>query len=610
MGKILKLSLVCWLLPFNAVAEITDVWDRGYLEPCDCRGSLEEAIPQVLSNHSPLRQNAVFNEILPNLIRAYAFDTSVPAAEKGIFWTVYELGSQDIVNALIEAKAAGLRVELITDGKSILNNPEGAVDPSRSFQRELLFDAYRRLRAAGVRVVYSNPDWNPSGNLYPRIMHEKIRIFARKIRSRWRPLFAYVSTHNDTYSEMLGDPLESLSPERMREGHLLSTELLEGSRGNVQTSFIVRNVDLLKELWTNYQAQAELYGQGRGNIKELTPRPPLEISLGDGTKIVMAFTFGRRSAFNPNERQAKFITDLATDPELNTTRVRLTQFVFTYGKVEDALKVLAQSEAKPIEAIVDARAAFEAYTQARAMAGLFSVTDYRPGNYIDYPWKKDLRKKIFLKTYSHKHDRLHLKNSYIRYRRGDEPVRFRIYTGSLNLSSNGSANKEVAFEIDTPSTHFARVMENQWNQLQTEGSLYNFADEALLSRLKGVGQRFGVRIENAPEARASLQSFLTAIGQPNLPDIISAPFVRPEWMSSLGEFYGNVGASALERDRILNDVDANLQQVNRFYPSLSNLEVFLNLSQKADMLPSVRAAILRLFTTTETPRATDDPAER
>ncbi len=569
------------------------------MEPCSCQESFDKAIPAIFANRRQSAQDAAFNEILPNLVRRYADENSVPAREKAIFWTVYELGSADIVNALLYAHARGLKVEVLTDGKSLIQNP-GSDGDERSFQRQMLKDAADRLRAAGVTVRYSNPDFTPRGNLYPRIMHEKIRLFARKIRNRWQPLFAYISTHNDSYSEMRGDPLESLSMERIREGRLLDEEMIAGSRGNVQTSFILREQRLLQEIFANFRAQMTLYGLGVGHIQDLPQRKPLVVDLEDGTQIRMGFTFGRRSALNPNEWQAQFYDQLSAEGASVQANIRLTEFVFTYGKVEEALKTLVGTQSPPIVALVDQRSAFQPYTQARAMAGLFSLTDYIPSRPIDYPWKKSLREKVIVKSYNHPHDRLHLKNSLIRYRRGRAAERYRIYTGSLNLSSNGAANKEIFFEIDTASKRFLKVMDDQWEGLSAEGNIKDFAMEALLNRLKGVGSQQSWIFKDEVVVEDSLRIFMGRLAGAALDASLPTLFPNPQapqrlrWVNALGEFYKNA-TTAVDPELLLSEVELNLAETVRFYPGLSNVEFFLNLNHKPDMSPAIRQAILNLY---------------
>jgi hypothetical protein len=589
-------------------------WDASLLKPCVCDQNFDQAIPRVFANRLTSDHEANFLGVESELIDSFTAAKTLANSDKYIFWSVYELGAYDVANSLIRAAHAGVHVQVVTDGKSV-KLPSRSDRQYRSYQNrgEMTRDIYGLLTLAGVDVAYSNPEFKPVSTPYPPLMHEKVRIFGIKKGNGVQPTFAYVSTHNDSYSDTIGDPIASLSRERLRKGDLKRSELVPDSFGNVQTAFIVRNSEILKSLYKNYRDQFITYGKGRGHIADLPEQDPLDVKLSDGSTIRVAYTYAKsHSSYNPNQEQADFVESAAArDSNIKIQSARLQQFVFSYAKVANALKDAASADAPKVEVLIDGNFAYQPYSQGRKMAGLFSVQTYRGAKPVDYPWPRALRNSVEVKAYVNGHDKLHTKNTIITYKKASE-FRYRIYTGSLNLSSNGVSNKEVMFEFDTSSPSFASVMDEQYKQLQSEGDLKPLAESALFMRLRQTAVSWGGKeIEDTPATVAAYKSFLKdvrPIANKSYDSLNSLAFIgngietlaqetlkQDAWTRSLSQFYDNVGAENLSSD-IVNDVQKNLNQTKTFSPNVSNVELMMGLTEdKKSLSPAVRNAVLELF---------------
>jgi hypothetical protein len=611
-------------------AVVTQGWSEEFIKPCVCDSSFEKAFPKVFANRVNTAKEAKFLKITTDLIKGFVEAEGVANSKKHIYWTVYELGAFDIVNALVEAKRAGVQVVVVTDGKSVIPKPasdlslepnidlgkkgdddEIPVAPLLADRHLLTKEAFKTLKAAKIPVAYSDPEFKPVSTPYPPIMHEKIRLFAVEKAGKIVPTFAYISTHNDTYSETIGDPLTTVPLERLKEGQLTSQELDPRSKGNVQTAFILRHSGLLYELLQNTLTQVTTYKNGKGRIFDIPMREPTELTLGDGTRVQLSFTYARkRPTFNPNEGLKNFISELNEEP-VNSVKanIHLQQFVFSYGGASEVLKDFFEKHGENVsmDVWVDGNFALEAYSQARKMSGMYTVLTYRKDSPIEYPWKKSIRQNIDGRTYANSFDKLHTKNTYIKYRKADQAEdRYFIMTGSLNLSSNGVSNKELFFVIDTPSRKFIDLMESQAEFLRNEGFLKPIDDTALFQRIKSTAKKMaGVSFKDEQRAYQAYDGFLKVLEKGRDDFRISNLMISPmsdfsnvstfRWVNALATFLENAGAEQAITP-LTQDLNRNLKEVNKFYPSVPSVEILLHLSdQKETVDPKVRNAILDLF---------------
>ncbi len=615
-------------LAAQAQASVSRAWNSDYINPCQCDASFEESFPQIFANRLPEKDEAQFLKITTNLIQEFTESSEIENSKKYIFWTVYELGAFDVVNALVAAKNAGVNVFVITDGKSVVEKPketdadtEAEEDESESktqavmpwvADRHLLTkEAYKTFVKAKIPVAYSNPEFDPISTPYPPIMHEKTRMFAVKVGSKIVPTFAYVSTHNDTYSETIGDPLTTVKLERLKKGNLSSKELDPRSKGNVQTSFILRHQEILKVVLDNIVDQLNIYKNGKGRIFDIPNKEPQNFELKDGTKVNLSFTYGkRRPTFNPNENIKNFVGELVLEPANSVKAdIHLQQFVFSYGGASDNLKSLFEKHNESVKANiwVDGNFAFEPYSQARKMAGMYTILTYRKDMPIEYPWKKQTRENINALAYVNNFDKLHTKNSFIAYQtRHMTRERFKIYTGSLNLSSNGVSNKEMFFVIDTDSPLFIKTMKKQREFLGKEGYLKPIDDSGLFLRIKRTSKKLaGVSFSNEEDAYTAYYDFLKVIDKKARNYIQDTFTLKPyldlssinayKWIDALGEFLNSVGAEKAV-EPITLDIQKNLKETEKFFPSVSSVDIMLHLTEQSETLdPKVRQSVLDLF---------------
>lgn len=607
-------------------------WSNDYMEPCACDETLEQTIPAVFANRLPGGRETALLDNLVSLIDGFTKSQKISNDRKYIYWTVYELGAFDIVNALVRAQEAGVRVFLVTDGKSVLTKPpappkspptdedaddgdqtQGATVGILQDRHLLTREAISTLRKAGVQISYSDPEFEPISTSYPPIMHEKVRIFATRPSNRIEPLFAYVSTHNDTYSETVGDPLAKLNLDRLKRGKLTREDLEPGSRGNIQTAFILRNQKILQSLLKNARDQVETYKQGKGRIVQVENQKPQTFELGDGTRIRLTYTYAKsRSAYNPNIQIKEFFDYLGREANGSAqVRGHIQQFVFSYSGASETLKdFLTQNPKSSLRVWIDGSFAFEPYSQGRKMAGLYTVRTYSKRNPIDFPWRKELRSRVQSLAYVNTNDKLHTKNASFKYL---EPhsgkVRHRIYTGSLNLSSNAVSNKEVFFEIDTPSKSFAELLESQAQFVEGEGYLRSVAEGSLFRRVRKAadvlaGQKV---VENDPRVQTAFNRFLQMLTKSQKEDFLAqlnfgnnyyfleSDFTEPAWLESMGDIYEVAGADKAE-ELVTESVRKNLQQTKRFYASVPSVDILMHITENEQKIdPEVRQAIIDLF---------------
>lgn len=612
-------------LQTNSWAQTWSPWKSEFLEPCECSSSLEEAVPFVLANRLPEKFETPFLPNLVKLIDGFAADPGMPQDRKYIYWTVYELGAFDIVNALARARQAGVQVFLVTDGKSILTKPakkekaddeeEENLNPKESVSilqdRHLLTrEAFKVLQKAGVKIAFSDPEFEPLSTSYPPIMHEKVRIFAVRPANKIVPVLGYVSTHNDTYSETVGDPLPSLDLERLKQGKLLRSEIEKGSRGNIQTALVIRHEGILQSLLKNARDQFEVYRQGKGRIHDVENQKPTEFELQDGTKIKLSYTYAKtRSAYNPNSQIKEFIKERLETASNEKFNGHIQQFVYSFGGASETLKdfVEANTNSK-FNVWIDGSFAFEPYSQGRKMAGLFTVLTYRKKAPIDFPWKKELRTRVRSLAYVHPNDKLHTKNAHFKYEAaGGE--RHRIFTGSLNLSSNGVSNKEVFFEIDTQSDKISKVLDLQAQYIEAEGFLRPLSERALFKRVRKTANNVsGEEIkESDPKVIRAFDAFLGKLGKSasdqflksmdmmSVFEVSKMNLAEPEWLKAMGEFYDRVGAEKAVNP-IFQSVRENLNKTSKFFPTVPTVDILLHITENQENIePEVRQAILDLF---------------
>ena len=600
-------------------AQTVQLLQSHFVEPCACDSSLGEAFPNVLANRIG-KTDDVFLRAQIKMINDFVASTAYPNGDKFLFWTVYELGSSDIANALIAAQEAGAHVSVLTDGKSVLvGKPKDDEDSRFSQDRTVLTrDVYARLKKAGIEVAYSDPEWSPTSTSFSPIMHEKIRILAvRQPGADIRPVFGYIGTHNDTFSDLGGDPLSSVPIERLREGGLQRHELDPNSRGNVNIAFTVRHAGILASLYKNFRDQQKVYkagGSKGGRIRDVENQKPADFELADGTKIRLSFTYAKSSsAHNPNEDMANFfdqgleVTQGNEQHEvLSFDKITLEQFVFSYGKVADSLKALAQAGRLPeTQLIIDGNFAFQGYSHGRPMAGVFALYPQRTSKPLVFPWADVERKNIRAYAYVNYADKLHAKNTSVRYRTPDGQPRTRVYTGSTNLSGNSVSNKEIFLEIDSACAQFADVIEEQMAAVLGEESARPLNQGALYTRIMGSMRAVGLRPgKKYQEIKESYQKFIQTLGRAQEsamltisglnPFSLSADVTRSAWLDSLETFVDDAGSGSPEK--LVKDLQKNLKETSRFYPSVPSVEIMLSLTDDAENLnPATRSTILKLF---------------
>ncbi len=572
-------------------------WKTAFSKPCLCDDSTQEAIPALWSNWNQPQRYFDFLSLLANSIDDFTADKNIPNKEKLILWSIYELGTFDVANALIRARKAGVEVRVVTDGKSVRMPPKNHPNYYNYRDRGVLTRAvYQDLVNAGVSVSFSTPEWTPQSTLFPPLMHEKVRVFAQKSAKGLLPLVAYVSTHNDTYSDTIGDPLATVTMERMKKGPLQRSEIAPLSFGNVQLSFVIRHAVLIQNLIANFLIQEKVYGQGTGRISQVPDTKPAAYSMKDGSRIVLSYTNGKPNGFNPNMLQAQFIMDHRTQMQ----SALLTEFVFSHTKTEQALLELVKANpAIRLQVAIDGNFAFQDYSMGRSMAGLYTVQGFRSDSNVLYPWAKEIRKNTYALSFNSHQDKLHLKNSIYSYKNAQGAFRYRIYTGSTNLSGNAASNREISFEIDTSSPHFAKVMYAQWGLLIKDPFMRPLAKEALLNRLMASARAAGDRPNsNLQTVLASLNQLISNLANSTVafaPIMNAAPKPNPTVMA-VNQFYTqlNLPKSA---QFVSQDLHGNIQKTSRFWSGLSSVEVMLLLTQTKndEPNPARHKAVLNLF---------------
>ena len=597
-------------------------WRAEYISPCVCDGSLREAFPKLFANRLPQDQEAHFLEVATDLIDGFVKAPGATPSQKYIYWSVYEFNAYDIVNALIRASQAGVNVQVVTDGKSVVMPPEDAspqVAATPQNDRNFLTrDVYKVLVDAGISVVYSNPEFKPISTSFPPIMHEKIRLFAVKNDAGITPVVGYVSTHNDTFSDTIGDPIASLSLDRIRQGQLSRSDLDPYSRGNVQNSFIVRHAGMLALLMKNFNDQYKLYGKGTGRIANVPQRDPAHFELGDGSHVTIAFTYGQReSAYNPNQELSDFVDELSslggTQSNVQSApQINLQEFVFSYDKARDSLKnLVATNTDARIDVMIDGNFAYQSYSEGRPMSGLYTVRNGRTSNQIEMPWDSEARRSVKTYAYVNGADKLHSKSAWVHYKDAAGSDRFRMFTGSLNLSANGVSNKEVIFEIDSPSRDFVDILGAQNSYLlSSDPSVRPLAEAALFSRINSTLRAWGGK--SAPRSRENLQKyseFLAMLGartldsrlnlfsnESDLTNPLAALAGRASWIAEFSKFLTSVSAGDTVVQKVVDDVSKNFAAARSFEPNLANVEVLLVLTDDVKTIkPATRNAVLDLF---------------
>ncbi|MBS1983704.1 MAG: hypothetical protein JST16_05980 [Bdellovibrionales bacterium] len=582
-------------------------WTSELMAPCDCNTNLREAIPYAFANRLEGANTNDMIRVETDLIEGFTNDTTVANSKKVILWTVMELGHYELLNALKGALAAGVEVRLVLDGKYVVAPPPADVPgdeelapakdgapakqpkgPSRSLR--FAMDIAAQLQAAGATVSYSDPDWAHSHVQFPRLMHEKVRIFGIKARRKVTPFFAYVSTHNDSYSDTQGDVLPSVPDAKVQAGHLQPEDFVKGANGNVQTSFILRDAKLLANLLQNYLDEEKVYGQGTGSIADVPRQEPELETLADGSTIQLAYTYGAKDGPNPNQAIADFLQGFASSlkkgPRLNTAY--LQEFVFAFAPVNEALAAAANHSAVSLNALVDWHYVTQEDSDIRAMAGLYTIRGGQKNARVDQPWSDDLLSRVSAKTFVDGHDLLHTKNSSFTYTDARGIARRRVYTGSLNLSQNGASNKEVSFEIDSAQSHdlFA-VMDAQRQALEHAPQIFSVVDQALLGRMAALVNHSGAHLALTPDVRTAYAAFVQRALDPR---------TQSEWLTALSDFYAATGVKDEVVQLVMTELRKNLAAAPKFRPTMANLEVMCLLSTNPKSLaPAERQAILNLF---------------
>jgi len=342
-------------------------------------------------------------------------------------------------------------------------------------------------------------------------------------------------------------------------------------------------------------------------------KDPTEIELGDGTKVQLSFTYARKKAkgiINPNEGLKNFLADLTLEPQNSiAAEIHFQQFVLSYGGASETIKEFLEKHTKNVSmnVWVDGNFSLEWYSQARKMAGLYTVFKNAKSVYVERPWWYKTRENIEARTYDNNFDKLHTKNTYIAYRKASQNEdRFFITTGSLNYSANGISNKELHFVIDTPSSKFVDLMRAQAKFIETEGYLRPIDDAALFRKIKSTSKKMaGVSIKDEAHVFEAFDDFLKVLNKGKEQFVMNSLMMSPfselsddssfQWVNSLGTFLEDVGAEKAAGP-LKVDLKKNLNEVQKFYPSVSSVEILLNLSEQSENPdPKLRVAILDLF---------------
>ncbi len=589
-----------------------------FFQPCICDGSAEEAISAAFTNRSGPSASSL-HDVLVQYVRSFVETPSIPQNEKVILWSVMEMDDFSLARELMQAAESGVEVHFVTDGKSIeasekildAGSSSDAGDltgPSRAgIEIERMRFLAESLERAGARLSWSKPEYQPEDGGFAPLMHEKVRIFARR-DSRKKgaaaliPLSAYISTHNDTLSELQGDLKSGIPESKRRSGQLTRSDFIPGSFGNVQSAIVVRNAEMLQVLTRNFLKQESHYKKGIGRIADLPHVQPLDLSLANGDQIRMSFTFADSKSRNPNMDISDFI-----NRNQESASVTLQHFVFSHKETADALESLSKTSHHTVTTVSDGHFAFRNYSRVRPMSGLFTLNPSKKGPWVVRPWDLHQRQLFHNFVFLSGTDKWHTKNSRVIYESENGQVRQRLWTGSLNLSANATSNKEVQIQIDSVTPQkLSMLIDDQRNALQSDGYLMPLAEGALMRRMVAVSRPSGAKIaiSNA-KTRKAFSRFCESVGavlsfSPRLRldfSLFSFFGQAPRWLSALKTFYIEAGASGTQATDTLNLVESDLDQVgDDFVPTYERLELMLSVTEMSDkMTPEIRSYVSQVL---------------
>lgn len=271
-------------------------------------------------------------------------DKSVDASKKEIHVVRYTLGDERLLEALLAAKAAGIKTTLVTDfnvsAEPILTTRDEAKyttdfsnikfkdSPGGQFMARLTSKELPEAQRFVVGTdVFSQPLYNSSLDRKP-ILHEKLTLLRKGSQT-----VTYVSTANAARNP------------RYNRTYLIPDK-------QIYLAIVNHVLDLI-----------EVYKRGN-ETKAIASRPWPKIVYKDGSSLEIAYTDGK---FNPNARMLSFLNN----KKIKIKKIYMSHFVFTHRGVYESIKtLLEQDENVQLLGIFDDR-----FTSTRGGWGLAPALD-------------------------------------------------------------------------------------------------------------------------------------------------------------------------------------------------------------------------------------------
>ncbi|MBI4422347.1 MAG: hypothetical protein HY554_01390 [Elusimicrobia bacterium] len=442
------------------------------------------------------------------MIRDY-IALGVPNERKKIILTRYSVDSDDLADALIEAKRAGIAVDFVTDfnvsmeatfqeGQEIIRSFGNAwtKDDSRGrFLQKLLGAGFtimdRRAEGAPPWAIYSQPLYNKGNPSIDPIMHEKTLLLV-------------------TAAE---DPA---APPSVR--YYFGTDNLTTHR-RYNRGFLINEEKTALHALAHAGAIKAAFREGK-TIDEVESVPPFRVYFEDDTYIETAYTNGK---YNPNDRAVAILEGAAREPNRIKIRgVGLSHFAFTNGNLATALKraMQAQPGFEVFGAFDDKFVPIWGYGKAAAMDGFTLAPPFGKGL---WGWAGALAKRTRLWVYQRVVDGMvdadpegpptnrdvhHDKTTWIRAEIDGKEWVF-VFTGSLNASNHiENAEVQTVFRLK-PDSRWAKALQESVVKV-VEGEPQYFLPLARAVIRQVVGALVGVssvhvRIETLEAIEAALK---------------------------------------------------------------------------------------------------------
>jgi hypothetical protein len=175
--------------------------------------------------------------------------------------------------------------------------------------------------------------------------------------------------------------------------------------------------------------------------------------------------------------------------------------------------------------------------------------------------------------------------------------RYRIFTGSLNLSANGVSNKEVFFEIDTQDARWPTILKEQDDAMMQAGELEVLSQAALFNRLMGSAFTCGYRRPVDHETKSAFRDFLENLGlsQWDSVSLLNRRLLAPKdrFLDSVSQFYRSSRHHS-SGPCVVQELNNHLKDLPRWKARPDSAELLLTLvDDKSTMKPHTEQAILK-----------------